>query len=157
MKTNGIRVELTAAQRASLQRHTFPKPANGTAIPRINVDVTNGAGGSATTPLVAVNTTTGRVTALAQFEASFGPGRYTIYGCVDFATEGAGGNVQAAGLAEWGIYQSNTPLIDLTDGNQIYLSAYMRARLGPCSAGADGAACRLWVGGRRARRIHAGL
>ncbi|VDB96722.1 unnamed protein product [Peniophora sp. CBMAI 1063] len=114
--TNGMRVELTAASRATLQRHTFPAQEDGT-IPRFIVDVTSAAGNSATTPLVSINTTTGRVTALAQFQASFGPGRYTTYGCVDFAIEGS----SDAQLVDFGIWQSNTPLSRLHDAKQIYL------------------------------------
>ncbi|KAI0030576.1 glycoside hydrolase family 92 protein [Vararia minispora EC-137] len=119
--TNGVRVELTAASRASLQRHTFPAPNNASQIPRINVDVTNAAGGSATTPLLGINGKSGRVTAAANFQASFGPGRYNVFGCVEFARETSGRSVQPVAPIEWGVWQSNTPLVDLTDAKQIYL------------------------------------
>lgn len=114
-----MRVELTTALRTSLQRHTFPRLRNGS-IPRLNVDVTNAAGGSATTPLLGINATAGRVTAAAEFSASFGPGRYAVYGCVDFARE-SGGQAEQIVPEEWGVWQSNVPLIDLTDAQQIYL------------------------------------
>ena len=67
LQTSGVRVELTAASRATLQRHSFPVQEEGT-VPRFIVDVSNAAGNSGTTPLVSINTTTGRITALAQFQ-----------------------------------------------------------------------------------------
>ena len=56
----------------------------------------------------------------ATMQASFGPGRYTTYGCVDFAIEGA----SSATLVDYGIWLGNTPLSRLHYVNQIYLSAY---------------------------------
>ncbi|KAI0055360.1 glycoside hydrolase family 92 protein [Artomyces pyxidatus] len=111
--STGVRVELTATRRTSLQRHTFPARADGR-IPRINVDITNDGQQSSTVPTMTVDPTTGRVVGGAQFQASFGPGRYSVFGCVDFRTE------PSTPLAEYGSWLGNTPVRNITNAKQMY-------------------------------------
>ncbi|KAI0319732.1 glycoside hydrolase family 92 protein [Amylostereum chailletii] len=73
--SSGVRVELTATRRTSIQRHTFPPNAEGT-LPRINVDITNDGQSSSEDPTILIDPVTGRVKGGANFQASFGPGRY---------------------------------------------------------------------------------
>lgn len=90
-----------------LHRYTFPY---GTQNPRMLVDVTNDGEQSSTKPIMQLNTSTARVTGIhhglilisqyrtdnyvhhragaADFQASFGPGRYRVYTCVDFQGDG---------------------------------------------------------------------
>ena len=60
-QSTGVRVEMTATEHASIQRHTFPPSSDGSP-PRINVDINNAADNTATEPFVFVDPTTGRVT-----------------------------------------------------------------------------------------------
>ncbi|KAI0319723.1 hypothetical protein OF83DRAFT_745538 [Amylostereum chailletii] len=58
--TTGVRVELTATAKASIQRHTFPASTDGSP-PRIIVDVTSAAGNTGTLPTLQINSTSGQV------------------------------------------------------------------------------------------------
>lgn len=64
--------------------YTFPA---GTVNPRIMVDITNDGQQSSTDPVMLLNRTSGRITGGASFAASFGPGRYRAFTCVDFKGE----------------------------------------------------------------------
>ncbi|CDO77720.1 Glycoside Hydrolase Family 92 protein [Trametes cinnabarina] len=108
-----IRVELTATRRAALHRYTFP--ANAT-IPRIVVDITNDGQQSNSLPIVHIDPDTGRVTGGASFAASFGPGVYRAYTCVDFKGDG----FDLGKPAEYGTYLGNSPIRGLVDGLQEY-------------------------------------
>ncbi|KAI0649687.1 glycoside hydrolase family 92 protein [Trametes meyenii] len=108
-----IRVELTATRRAALHRYTFP--ANAT-IPRLVVDITNDGQQSNANPIVHIDSNTGRVTGGATFAASFGPGTYRAYTCVDFKGDG----FELGKPAEFGTYLGNTPVRGLVDGIQEY-------------------------------------
>ncbi|CCM06181.1 uncharacterized protein FIBRA_08423 [Fibroporia radiculosa] len=91
--STGIRVELTATRRTALHRqvsrrtpwYTFPPD---TANPRILLDVTDDGQYSSTRPAMTLDPNTSRVIGSADFQASFGPGRYRVYTCVDFAGDG---------------------------------------------------------------------
>ncbi|KAI0340428.1 glycoside hydrolase family 92 protein [Trametopsis cervina] len=83
--SNGIRVELTATRRTALHRYTFPA---GTVHPRLMVDITNDGQQSSTDPVMLLNGTSARITGGASFAASFGPGRYRAFTCVDFKGDG---------------------------------------------------------------------
>ena len=54
------------------------------------------------------------------FRASFGPGRYNVFGCVNFGIEAEDGSVHAATPIEWGVYGGNQALLNLTNSNQVY-------------------------------------
>ncbi|KAI0040367.1 glycoside hydrolase family 92 protein [Auriscalpium vulgare] len=108
--STGVRVELTATRRTSLQRHTFPPRSDGL-IPRINVDISNDGQQSSTVPTMVVDPTSGRVTGGGQFQASFGPGRYSIFTCVDF---------RGVVPAEYGSWLGNTPVRNITNAKQMY-------------------------------------
>ncbi|KAI1787036.1 glycoside hydrolase family 92 protein [Ganoderma leucocontextum] len=112
LSTN-IRVELTATKRAALHRYTFP--SNST-IPRLVVDVTNDGQQSNSLPVVNVDPASGRVTAGATFAASFGPGQYRAYTCMDF--KGVGFDLGPP--AEYGTYLGNSPIRGLGQGIQEY-------------------------------------
>ncbi|KAI0319725.1 glycoside hydrolase family 92 protein [Amylostereum chailletii] len=117
--SSGVRVEMTSTEHASIQRHTFSPSSDGSP-PRINVDISNAAGNSATVPFVQIDPTTGRVTGGANFQVSFGPGRYNVFGCVDFAVQSPDGSLQSAAPIEYGVYLSNQALSNFTSGNQVY-------------------------------------
>jgi hypothetical protein len=125
-----VRVELTASRRVALHRYTFPKSSRE---PRIVVDITNDGLISNTEPVINVNTTNGRVTGKitrclsnqiqlnvllggARFAASFGPGRYSVYTCVDF--KGHGYDFDAP--TEYGVWLGNSPDQYSTQFIQLY-------------------------------------
>ncbi|OJT03621.1 hypothetical protein TRAPUB_5649 [Trametes pubescens] len=111
--TTDVRIELTATRRAALHRYTFPA---GTAIPRMVVDVTNDGQQSNSNPIVHIDQDTGRVTAGSTFAASFGPGTYRAFQCVDF--KGVGFDLGSP--VEFGTYLGNSPIRGLVDGIQEY-------------------------------------
>ena len=59
-QSTGIRVEMTASGKASLQRHTFP-PSDDGSPPRIIVDVTSAAGNTGTKSHLEIDPWTGRI------------------------------------------------------------------------------------------------
>jgi putative alpha-1,2-mannosidase len=73
LKSNSIRVELTATRRTALHRYTFPA---GTAHPRLLLDLTNDGQKSSTNPEMTLDPATARVMGGASFSGSFGPGSY---------------------------------------------------------------------------------
>ncbi|PIL28599.1 hypothetical protein GSI_08641 [Ganoderma sinense ZZ0214-1] len=112
LSTN-IRVELTATKRAALHRYTFP--SNSTT-PRLVVDITNDGQQSNSLPIVTVDPSTGRVTGGATFAASFGPGQYRAYTCMDFK----GVDFDLGPPVEYGTYLGNSPVRNLPQGIQEY-------------------------------------
>ncbi|KAI0658157.1 glycoside hydrolase family 92 protein [Cubamyces menziesii] len=112
LSTN-IHVELTATRRAALHRYTFPSSAT---IPRLVVDITNDGQQSNSLPIVHIEPDTGRVTGGATFAASFGPGVYRAYTCVDFKGDG----FDLGKPSEYGTYLGNSPIRGLVDGIQEY-------------------------------------
>lgn len=52
------------------------------------VDVTNDGQQSSTDPFMLLNATSGRITGGSSFAASFGPGRFRAFTCVDFQGDG---------------------------------------------------------------------
>ena len=68
-----------------LLSYTFPAK---TKTPRIVVDITNDGQQSSTDPTMELDETTARVKGGARFAASFGPGRYQAFACVDFKGDG---------------------------------------------------------------------
>lgn len=111
--STGIRVELTATRRAALHRYTFPY---GTQNPRMLVDVTNDGEQSSTKPIMQLNTSTARVTGAADFQASFGPGRYRVYTCVDFQGDG----YDIGSPVEYGAWLGDSPVKYSVTINQLY-------------------------------------
>ncbi|KAF7966871.1 hypothetical protein HWV62_36683 [Athelia sp. TMB] len=111
--STGIRVELTATRRTALHRYTFP---TSSIHPRIAVDISDDGSLSSTDVEGIVNPTTGRVTGGASFQASFGPGRYKAYTCVDFQAEG----YNLTGPTEFGIFLSDFPVRYSTSIQQVY-------------------------------------
>ncbi|TCD69013.1 hypothetical protein EIP91_009076 [Steccherinum ochraceum] len=120
LSTN-VRVELTATRRTALHRYTFPE---GTVNPRLVVDISNEGGQSSTIPKVVIDPDTGRVTGSAFFEASFGPGRYEAFTCVDFKGDG----FTLGSPKEHGVWLENFPVQDTTRSEQMYLS--FRSQIG---------------------------
>ncbi|EPQ50744.1 hypothetical protein GLOTRDRAFT_81814 [Gloeophyllum trabeum ATCC 11539] len=129
--STGVRVELTASRRAALHRYTFPSSfpsnvssnpntnVNNTYIhPRIVVDVTNDGSQTSTYPSMQINTTTKRVTGGAQFQASFGPGRYSLYVCTDFQVPGQ--SEPGAGIEEYGAWLADYPVRWTENVDQMY-------------------------------------
>ncbi|KAI0767769.1 glycoside hydrolase family 92 protein [Fomes fomentarius] len=112
LSTN-VRVELTATKRAALHRYTFPSNA---AIPRLVIDVTNDGQQSSANPIVHIDTDTSRVTAGSTFAASFGPGTFRVFTCMDF--KGVGFNLGKP--KEFGTYLGNSPIKGFVDGLQEY-------------------------------------
>ncbi|CAE6514924.1 unnamed protein product [Rhizoctonia solani] len=112
---SGVHVELAATRRAALHRYTFPKSSKH---PRILVDITNDGQQSATNPFALIDPTTGRTTGGASFAASFGPGRYNAYVCVDVKGDGYTTNV-----TEYGIWQGNSAVQHAVKLSQLYLGA----------------------------------
>ncbi|CAE6525000.1 unnamed protein product [Rhizoctonia solani] len=112
---SGVRVELTATRRAALHRYTFSKSSKA---PRILVDITNDGQQSATNPFTTIDPTTGRTTGGASFAASFGPGRYNTYVCVDVKGDGYTANV-----TEYGVWQGNSAVQHSVKLSQLYLGA----------------------------------
>ncbi|KAI0037991.1 glycoside hydrolase family 92 protein [Auriscalpium vulgare] len=135
--STGIRVEMTATRRTSLQRHTFPAPAGPSSPPSaspsspyshdiphgiVNVDISNDGQISSQSPSVYINPHTGRVTGGSSFQASFGPGRYKVYACVDFHVPGARGAVPVApsqygAWSDTGVVENTTVGTQVTQGN----------------------------------------
>jgi len=111
--STGIRVELTSTRRTGLHRYTFPP---GTVEPRMVVDITDDGQMSSTFPVMTLDPSTARVTGQAQFAASFGPGRYTAYTCVDFAGQG----FELGAPTEYGTFLADFPVQGQTDLNQLY-------------------------------------
>ncbi|PPR02812.1 hypothetical protein CVT26_009598 [Gymnopilus dilepis] len=111
--SNSIRVELTATRRTALHRYTFPA---GTVHPRLLVDITNDGQKSSTDPVMTIDPDTARVKGGASFAASFGPGRYKAFTCVDFKAEG----FTLGAPTEYGVWLSNFPVIGSTDLLQTY-------------------------------------
>ncbi|CAA7263424.1 unnamed protein product [Cyclocybe aegerita] len=111
--TNSIRVELTATRRTALHRYTFPA---GTTNPRLLVDITNDGQRSSTEPQMTLDPNTARVQGGASFAASFGPGRYKAFTCVDF--KGVGYDLGKP--TEYGVWLSNFPVRGTTDLLQVY-------------------------------------
>jgi len=110
-----MRVELTAARRTALHRYTFPL---NTTEPRMLVDITNDGQRSGIDTTMTLDPMTGRVIGGASFAASFGPGRYNAFTCVDFRGEGF--DLQKP--TEWGAWLVDTPVLGTTNVAQIYLS-----------------------------------
>ncbi|KAI0634493.1 glycoside hydrolase family 92 protein [Trametes polyzona] len=108
-----IRIELTATRRAALHRYTFP--SNST-IPRMVIDVTNDGQQSNSNPIVHITPETSRVTAGSTFAASFGPGNYRAFTCVDFKGDG----FDLGKPVEYGTYLGNSPIRGLVNGHQEY-------------------------------------
>ncbi|KAI0649690.1 glycoside hydrolase family 92 protein [Trametes meyenii] len=100
---------------ACLSLYTFPK---GTITPRIVVDITNDGQQSSTDPLVDLDPKTGRVTGGAHFEASFGPGRYRAFTCVDFKGDG----YDLGSPTEYGVWLGNFPVKQSETVTQLYTS-----------------------------------
>ncbi|KAH7921949.1 glycoside hydrolase family 92 protein [Leucogyrophana mollusca] len=111
--STGVRVEVTASRRAALHRYTFPASSRE---PRIIVDITNDGLNSNTEPVVKVDPSTGRVTGGARFAASFGPGRYNAYTCVDFKGDG----YDIPSISEYGVYIGDEPVKYSTTFTQLY-------------------------------------
>ncbi|EGO04001.1 glycoside hydrolase family 92 protein [Serpula lacrymans var. lacrymans S7.3] len=108
-----IRVELTSTRRTALHRYTFPAYSTE---PRIVIDITNDAVTSSTEPTMEIDPTTGRVTGGARFQASFGPGRYNAYTCIDFKGEG----YNFTSPAEYGVWIGDNPVQYSTNIIQVY-------------------------------------
>ncbi|KAI0708309.1 glycoside hydrolase family 92 protein [Earliella scabrosa] len=113
--STGIRVELTATRRTALHRYTFPE---GTEFPRILVDLSNDGQRSATDPIMDVDPDTGRAKGAASFAASFGPGRYRAFTCVDFKGEG----YNMGPPTSYGAWTSNFPVKYTVTTTQMYTS-----------------------------------
>ncbi|KDR66497.1 hypothetical protein GALMADRAFT_147915 [Galerina marginata CBS 339.88] len=111
--SNSIRVELTATRRTALHRYTFPA---GTTNPRLLVDITNDGQKSSTNPVMTLDPDTARVEGGAEFSASFGPGRYKAFTCVDFKAEG----YTLGKPTEYGVWLSNFPVRGTTNLLQTY-------------------------------------
>ncbi|KAI9068181.1 glycoside hydrolase family 92 protein [Trametes sanguinea] len=95
--------------------YTFPK---GTKTPRIVVDITNDGQQSSTDPEMELDPDTARVTGGAHFEASFGPGRYHAFTCVDFKGDG----YDLGAPKEFGAWLGNFPVKQTVTITQLYTS-----------------------------------
>ncbi|KAI0922609.1 hypothetical protein AcV5_009537 [Taiwanofungus camphoratus] len=111
--STGVRVELTATRRAALHRYTFPPKSEQ---PRMVVDITNDGEQSSTDPIMELDPDTARVTGGASFQASFGPGRYRVYTCVDFQGEG----FDLGKPVEYGAWLGDYPVKQSVNINQLY-------------------------------------
>ncbi|KAL0565603.1 hypothetical protein V5O48_016419, partial [Marasmius crinis-equi] len=111
--SNSIRVELTSTRRTALHRYTFPASST---LPRMVVDVTNDGQQSGRDQELHVNTTTARVRGGATFTASFGPGSYRAFACVDFQGDG----FELGNPFEWGVWLADFPVMGTTELTQIY-------------------------------------
>ncbi|TFK31528.1 glycoside hydrolase family 92 protein [Crucibulum laeve] len=111
--SNSIRVELTSTRRAALHRYTFPA---GTTHPRIVVDITNDGQRSSTNPVMTLDPDTAEVKGGASFAASFGPGRYSAFTCVNF--KGEGFTLQKP--TEYGVWLADFPVQGTTNLLQVY-------------------------------------
>ncbi|GJE96620.1 glycoside hydrolase family 92 protein [Phanerochaete sordida] len=119
--STGLRVELTAMRRTAVHRYTFPK---GTVNPRILVDITNDGQQSSTDPEMLLNGTTARVTGASSFAASFGPGRYRAFTCVDFKGDG----FDLGAPKQSGAWLGNSGIQQSTNFQQLYFG--FREQLG---------------------------
>ncbi|KAH9846714.1 glycoside hydrolase family 92 protein [Lenzites betulinus] len=113
--STGIRVELTSTRRAAIHRYTFPA---GTKTPRLVVDITNDGQMSSTDPSMDLDPDTARVTGGAHFEASFGPGRYRAFTCVDFKGDG----YDLGPPTEYGAWLADFPVKQTVTLTQLYTS-----------------------------------
>ncbi|KAL5497692.1 hypothetical protein ACEPAH_2623 [Sanghuangporus vaninii] len=111
--TTGVRVELTSSRRTALHRYTFP--SNSTE-PRFVVDITNDGQQSSTNPFMTIDPDTGHVIGGAEFAASFGPGRYSVFACFDFRADG----FKMTGPTEYGSWLGNFPVRFATNLQQVY-------------------------------------
>ncbi|KIM76707.1 glycoside hydrolase family 92 protein [Piloderma croceum F 1598] len=111
--STSIRVELTATRRTALHRYTFPASSK---TPRIAVDITNDGQMSSTDPIGYLDPNTSRVMGGASFAASFGPGRYRAYTCVDFKGDG----YHLGKPTEYGVWLADYPVKESTNINQVY-------------------------------------
>ncbi|TDL18249.1 glycoside hydrolase family 92 protein [Rickenella mellea] len=111
--STGIRVELTATRRAALHRYTFPASSKH---PRLVVDLTNDGGTSSTNPTMTIDPASGRIIGGAEFAASFGPGRYSVFTCMDFKGDG----YTLGSPTEFGAYLGSSPIKNTTNINQLY-------------------------------------
>ena len=123
-------MNLTATRRASLHKYTFSPNDHGT-LPCINVDITNDGQESSQGPTILIDPPTGRVTGTwsyvadlnatlltgannveggSNFQASFGPGRYNAFTCVDFRIVSPGSSPQAVIPVEYGVWSSSGPV-----------------------------------------------
>ncbi|KAF8624690.1 hypothetical protein AX17_007021 [Amanita inopinata Kibby_2008] len=115
--TNDIRVELTATRRTALHRYTFPE---GTAQPRIIVDITNDGLLSSLDPVMSFDPSTAQVKGGATFSASFGPGTYKLYTCVTFKGDG----YDLGSPTEYGIWLGDFPVEGATDIREVYYGKF---------------------------------
>lgn len=81
------------------------------------VDITDDGQMSNTDPEMTLDPTTARVVGQASFAASFGPGRYTAYTCVDFVGQG----FELGPPTEYGTFLSDSSVQGQTDINQQYI------------------------------------
>ncbi|KAN0133100.1 Glycosyl hydrolase family 92 domain containing protein [Lactarius tabidus] len=119
--SSGVQVNLTATRRASLQRYTFPPNVQGI-LPRINVDITNDGQQSSQGPTILIDPTTGRVTGGSNFQASFGPGRYNAFTCVDFRIASPESSPQTVTPVEYGVWSSSGPVRGTVTGAEVLTS-----------------------------------
>ncbi|KAI0251580.1 glycoside hydrolase family 92 protein [Lactifluus subvellereus] len=128
--SSGVRVELTATRRTSIQRYTFPASARGF-LPRINVDLTNDGQVSSRGPTILIDPATGRVTGGSNFQASFGPGRYNAFTCVDFriTTPESNSQPQAVTPMEYGVWSSSGAVRGTVQGSPADSSSPLGALL----------------------------
>ncbi|OLN92244.1 putative secreted glycosidase-like protein 2 [Colletotrichum chlorophyti] len=77
---DGIRVEMTTTQRASLFKFNFPQSGQ----PLILQDLSDLSDSRQDNATIRVNERTGRITGSARFTPSFGAGSYKLYFCTDF-------------------------------------------------------------------------
>lgn len=116
--SNGVHVELSSTRRASIQRYTFPSKSRD--LPRIVVDLTNDGQQSSTDPVMLIDPESGRVTGGASFAASFGPGRYRAYTCVDFRISGPTSSPQHVAPEEYGVWLADFPIRNSVSPEQVY-------------------------------------
>ena len=97
------------------------------------VDITNDGQQSSTDPIMELDEKTGRVKGGAHFAASFGPGRYRAFACVDFKGDGYDivryssfhcvrmGNLECQGApTEFGAWLGNFPVKNTWTIRQLY-------------------------------------
>ncbi|KAI0260072.1 glycosyl hydrolase family 92-domain-containing protein [Gloeopeniophorella convolvens] len=115
--SSGVHVELTATRRTAIHRYTFPPNSRGF-FPRINVDITDDGQESSEGPSITIDPATGRVTGGSNFQASFGPGRYNAFTCVDFRVT-TSGSPQLAVPLEYGVWSSSGVLNGTVSESQV--------------------------------------
>ncbi|KAG7090436.1 hypothetical protein E1B28_009555 [Marasmius oreades] len=111
--SNDIRVELTATRRAALHRYTFP---SSVASPHMVVDITNDGQRSSRDAEMSLDPKTARVQGGATFSASFGPGSYQAFTCVDFRGEG----FDLGTPVQLGVWLYDTTTTGATDLKQVH-------------------------------------